>query len=854
LLSLVVVVVVVLGNKKEQRNPITIIIIVMKFTNQTMKVFLAAATAVVFLGTASGDSSVPMDYYYSGDEMTTVTLYWDGNRMVHRDLTLYWDGTRMVHRGFVPMPPLPTPPVVFLEATEDADGNNDTIKMKHNQKPPSTTKGEPDHDNGFFFSCCETAVITFLTALMAGCLLSSPKPVRARKYQVITTTITTTKAPDFSTATTTTIPPTTIEPRRHDAEVAMAKPKYRRPSILLPEKPIRAVVMEKKASAVRNISTGRRFAEWRMALEAKQAKEQEELLAMNPINASDELLVEATTTTTTTTAATTNSIAAAAIPVEQQEVAEDVDHSIDESLVGEATTTTTANFTTTSTAAAAAVPAEQEVTFDLDYYGEETLVEEESIMTTTTTAAAAFPSEREEEAQDYDHYSEESLVVETSTTTTTTASSNAAAEIPAEQEEIKDDISSAEELATITSTSTTATATASGAAAIPVEQEATKDVWSLTVVINPDDCDESLAPEPATTTTAISTAVATTIPAATTSPAVGSIVVDNADDDDGSSTTSIIATTTPEEIFMARYELVKELGQGAFGTVFRARSLAPGSSSSATFAVKMIMPPDDRSRQMIQREIKTLCYLWGNSDDIVQLLEVFELSSNSWALVMEECRGGSVADRLGIKGYYFEDEALALFANLLRGLQYVHDLGIVHLDLKPANVLLVEQGDDTRIKLADFGLAQRVHTPNGLIRGGGTPGYMAPELSSFGALTKLVRLGLWDNSLTGTIPSALGSLTSLEALVLNKNALTGTIPSALGALTALTALFLRNNTLTGSFPSSMISLTSLNELTLYDNQITGTIPFCGSTDYDPKFVSLEADCKEVACPCCTQCW
>jgi Leucine-rich repeat (LRR) protein len=126
--------------------------------------------------------------------------------------------------------------------------------------------------------------------------------------------------------------------------------------------------------------------------------------------------------------------------------------------------------------------------------------------------------------------------------------------------------------------------------------------------------------------------------------------------------------------------------------------------------------------------------------------------------------------------------------------------------------------------------------------------------SSFGALTKLVRLGLFDSSLTGTIPSSLGSLSSLQALVLNNNALTGTIPSALGALTALTALFLRNNTLTGSFPSSLISLMSLNELTLFDNQITGTIPFCGSADDDPKFVVLEADCKEVACPCCTQCW
>jgi Protein kinase domain len=293
---------------------------------------------------------------------------------------------------------------------------------------------------------------------------------------------------------------------------------------------------------------------------------------------------------------------------------------------------------------------------------------------------------------------------------------------------------------------------------LAVAQEDTKDSRSMMAVVDPDDCVESLALETATTA-ALTTAVAATTPAvgtitvddgyddddsSTTSIAatktqeeiffesynVGTIAVDDGDDDDDSSTTSIAATKTQEEIFMESYELVKELGQGAFGTVFRARSLVPGLNSSATYAVKMIMPPDDRARQMIRREIDTLCYLWGDSDHIVQLLEVFELSPNSWALVMEECQGGSVADRMGIKGYYFESDALALFANLLRGLQYVHDLGIVHLDLKPANVLLVEQRDDTRVKLADFGLAQRVHTPNGLIRGGGTPGYMAPELSA----------------------------------------------------------------------------------------------------------------------------
>ena len=97
-------------------------------------------------------------------------------------------------------------------------------------------------------------------------------------------------------------------------------------------------------------------------------------------------------------------------------------------------------------------------------------------------------------------------------------------------------------------------------------------------------------------------------------------------------------------------------------------------------------------------------------------------------------------------------------------------------------------------------------------------------LALLGSLTNLEGLSLWDNQLTGSIPSSLGSLTNLVHLVLGDNQLTGSIPSSLGSLTNLVQLVLDYNQLTGSIPSSLGSLTNLETLWLSGNQLTGSIP------------------------------
>jgi Leucine-rich repeat (LRR) protein len=96
--------------------------------------------------------------------------------------------------------------------------------------------------------------------------------------------------------------------------------------------------------------------------------------------------------------------------------------------------------------------------------------------------------------------------------------------------------------------------------------------------------------------------------------------------------------------------------------------------------------------------------------------------------------------------------------------------------------------------------------------------------SEVGLLTKLTYLNLSFNSLTGTIPSQVGLLSNLTELSLSSNSLRGTIPSEVGLMWNLSELYLHRNSLTGMIPSQIALLSNLDELWLYSNSLTGTIP------------------------------
>jgi serine/threonine protein kinase len=172
------------------------------------------------------------------------------------------------------------------------------------------------------------------------------------------------------------------------------------------------------------------------------------------------------------------------------------------------------------------------------------------------------------------------------------------------------------------------------------------------------------------------------------------------------------------------YDFGAILGQGGFGQVYKAIH----KRTKHTCAVKVINTADlDRDGIALHRNEITMMQLVQSGPFIVRLCAVFEAPTHTY-LVMEECLGGSLADRVREQGKYSELEARALCRNLFEALGYIHRLRIAHLDVKPENILLMTRANNTAIKISDFGLSSLVDQPNSLQDFGGTHPYIAPEV------------------------------------------------------------------------------------------------------------------------------
>ena len=178
----------------------------------------------------------------------------------------------------------------------------------------------------------------------------------------------------------------------------------------------------------------------------------------------------------------------------------------------------------------------------------------------------------------------------------------------------------------------------------------------------------------------------------------------------------------PEQRHFGDYELLECLGAGGTGVVYRARQ----KSLDREVAIKLLSAGPWASRDFIerfQREAQAAAHL--QHPNIVAIYEIGscdELNYFSMALV----HGPNLARLLAERGTMPAREAAKLVRTIAEALHYAHRLGVLHLDLKPGNVLTTTDGEP---KVADFGLARRID--DALLRDGeevtGTPSYMAPE-------------------------------------------------------------------------------------------------------------------------------
>jgi serine/threonine-protein kinase len=171
-----------------------------------------------------------------------------------------------------------------------------------------------------------------------------------------------------------------------------------------------------------------------------------------------------------------------------------------------------------------------------------------------------------------------------------------------------------------------------------------------------------------------------------------------------------------------RYEILDKLGEGAMGVVYRARDVALGRVV-ALKALSADFGAEDELWQRFEREAEAIGRL--NHPNIVQVYDMGEAEGRRY-MAMELLEGDDLRALIERQVDIPLADRVRILGEISAGLGYAHSRGVVHRDVKPANILVTSSG---RVKLLDFGLA-RVATRATITRRGvilGTPDYMSPE-------------------------------------------------------------------------------------------------------------------------------
>ena len=182
-----------------------------------------------------------------------------------------------------------------------------------------------------------------------------------------------------------------------------------------------------------------------------------------------------------------------------------------------------------------------------------------------------------------------------------------------------------------------------------------------------------------------------------------------------------------EGLLLDNYEVIRKLGKGGFGKVYEVKN----KKTNEIRACKHLSKLNIYNLEKFEREINVLI----NSDhpNIIKIYEIYE-SDHSLYIVMEECKGGEVFDRIiehiQCKTMYSENDAAKILQQVMSAVEYCHNNGICHRDLKPENLLYLNPGGEkgNPIKVIDFGLSQIISREKNLKSQVGTAYYAAPEV------------------------------------------------------------------------------------------------------------------------------
>uniref|UniRef100_A0AC34GPF1 Twitchin n=1 Tax=Panagrolaimus sp. ES5 TaxID=591445 RepID=A0AC34GPF1_9BILA len=170
------------------------------------------------------------------------------------------------------------------------------------------------------------------------------------------------------------------------------------------------------------------------------------------------------------------------------------------------------------------------------------------------------------------------------------------------------------------------------------------------------------------------------------------------------------------------YDILEEIGTGAFGVVHRCVERATGN----TFAAKFVTTPSSAEKETVRKEINTMSELRHPS--LINLHDAFE-DEHEMVMIYEFMSGGELFEKVSDeKNRMSEEEAIDYMRQVCEALKHMHEMNYVHLDLKPENIMFTTRRSN-QLKLIDFGLAAKLDPHEAVKVTTGTAEFAAPEVA-----------------------------------------------------------------------------------------------------------------------------
>ncbi|XP_051258817.1 serine/threonine-protein kinase Nek5-like isoform X2 [Dicentrarchus labrax] len=177
---------------------------------------------------------------------------------------------------------------------------------------------------------------------------------------------------------------------------------------------------------------------------------------------------------------------------------------------------------------------------------------------------------------------------------------------------------------------------------------------------------------------------------------------------------------------MNNYEVIRQIGEGAFGKAFLVRDKGGGGDRQCVVKQINLRKMSAREKEASQKEVTLLSKM--KHPNIVAFIGSFQ-DGGSLCIVMEYCDGGDLMKKMNLqRGVFFtEQQIVDWFVQICLGLKHIHDRKILHRDIKAQNIFLTNGG--MKAKLGDFGIARMLNNTMELARTCvGTPYYLSPEI------------------------------------------------------------------------------------------------------------------------------